>query len=87
MTTAKIQPTIEEKRPQILSGVVVSNKMKDTAVVMIERYVKHPKYHKFMTRRTKFLAHDAGNSKKIGEKATIQACRPMSKRKSFIVIS
>lgn len=87
MATAKTQPEIIKKKPQTFSGVVVSDKMKDTTVVMVESYVKHAKYQKHMTRRTKFLAHDVGNTKKIGEKATIQACRPISKRKSFKVIS
>lgn len=72
---------------QMFSGVVVSDKMKDTCVVVIERYEKHPKYHKFMTRRTRLQAHDAGNTKKIGDKATIEACRPISKNKAFKVIA
>ena len=75
MTNAKTQPKTEIKTPQTFSGVVVSDKMKDTTVVMVERYVKHAKYHKFQTRRTKILAHDPGNTKKIGEKATVEACR------------
>ena len=74
-------------KPQTFTGMVVSDKMKDTTVVMIERYVKHAKYHKFQTKRTKLMAHDIGNTKKIGDKATIQACRPISKNKSFKVIA
>lgn len=85
MTTAK---TTEKKiTPQTFSGVVVSDKMKDTTVVSIERYVKHAKYQKFQTKRTKLMAHDPGNTKKIGEKATIEACRPISKNKAFKVIA
>ena len=85
MTTAK---TTEKKAmPQTFSGIVVSDKMKDTTVVSIERYVKHAKYHKFQTKRTKLMAHDPGNTKKIGEKATIQACKPISKNKAFKVIA
>jgi len=72
---------------QTFTGVVVSNKMKDTSVVVIERYEKHSKYHKYMTRRTKLMAHDVGNTKKIGDTATIEACRPLSKRKAFKVIA
>jgi len=79
--------TKKEVKRQTFNGVVVSDKMKDTAVVMIERYEKHPKYHKFMTRRTKLMAHNPGNTKKIGDKATIEACRPLSKRKAFTVIA
>lgn len=81
-----VEKTIPKKR-QTFTGVVVSDKMKDTTVVSIERFVKHAKYHKYMTRRTKLMAHDVGNTKKIGDKATIEACRPLSKRKAFKVIA
>ncbi len=84
-------PTTETtKKPlkrQVFTGVVTSDKMKDTVAVVIERFTKHPKYHKYQTKKTKLLAHDAGNTKKIGDKATIEACRPMSKRKAFRVIA
>jgi len=70
-----------------LSGTVASDKMKDTIVVKVERFVKHPKYHKFMKKTLRIKAHDAGNTKKIGDKVTIESCRPMSKQKAFIVIS
>ena len=72
---------------QTFSGIVVSDKMKDTVVVSVERYVKHPKYHKFVMKRTKIMAQDTGNTKKIGDKATVQACAPISKNKSFRVVS
>ena len=85
MTTT--QTTEKKLKRQTYSGVVVSDKMKDTAVVVVERFVKHQKYHKFQTKRTKLMAHDAGNTKKIGDKATIEACRPISKNKAFKVIS
>jgi small subunit ribosomal protein S17 len=74
-------------RPKTLSGEVVSDKMKDTVVVLVERYVKHPKYQKFMNLRKKFKAHDAGNKCKIGDKVTIRETRPISKDKHFEVIS
>jgi small subunit ribosomal protein S17 len=70
-----------------LSGIVASDKMKDTIVVTVERYVKHPKYHKFMKKTLRLKAHDAGNTKKIGDKVTIESCRPMSRDKAFKVIS
>ena len=73
-------------RPKILSGTVVSNKMKDTIVVSVERFVKHPKYGKFINRRKKFKAHDAGNTKAIGEKVEIKETKPISKDKHFVVI-
>jgi small subunit ribosomal protein S17 len=70
-----------------LSGIVASDKMKDTIVVTVERYVKHPKYHKFMKKTLRLKAHDAGNTKKIGDKVTIESCRPMSRDKAFKVIA
>ena len=73
-------------KPQVLSGTVVSNKMKDTIVVSVERYEKHPKYEKFIKRRKKFKAHDAGNTKSVGEKVEIVESKPISKDKHFKVI-
>jgi small subunit ribosomal protein S17 len=70
-----------------LSGVVVSDKMKDTIVVEVARFEKHPKYGKYISKNKKFKAHDAGNTKKIGDKVTIEECAPISKDKHFRVIA
>lgn len=70
-----------------LRGVVVSDKMKDTVSVLVTRYVKHPKYKKYRTVSKKYLAHNPGNTVKIGDKVTIQECRPISKRKNFEVVA
>ncbi len=75
--------TIHKK---ILVGTVVSTKMKDTVTVAVDRYVKHPKYKKYVRKTKKFLAHDPGNTRKEGERVTIRACRPMSRRKHFEVV-
>jgi small subunit ribosomal protein S17 len=69
-----------------LSGTVVSTKMSKTAVVEINRFVKHPQYHKYMRVSTRFLAHDENNECQVGDKVTIQASRPFSKKKTFIVV-
>lgn len=74
------------KKGKVLSGTVVSDKMKDTVVVLVERYEKHPKYEKFIKRNKKFKAHDVGNTKKVGEKVEIRECAPISKDKHFIVV-
>ncbi len=79
MNTKKVTKT------KTFTGTVVSDKMKDTVVVLIERYEKHPKYEKFIKRRKKFKAHDVGNTKKIGEKVTIIETKPISKDKHFII--
>lgn len=75
-----------KKNPKTLNGVVVSDKMQKTVVVLVERYVKHPKYQKFITRTKKYKAHDEAGSAKMGDKVMIKSCRPMSKDKSFILM-
>ncbi len=70
-----------------LKGTVTSDKMKDTVVVLVERYVKHPKYGKYVTKRKKYQAHDAGNTRHIGDVVTIEETRPISKNKHFKVIA
>ena len=69
-----------------LTGTVVSNKMEDTIVVEVSRYQKHPKYEKYVRLRRKFKAHDAGNTKQIGEKVEIVETRPISKDKHFKIV-
>jgi len=91
MTATKVTAKETKASPkltrQTYSGVVSSVGMKDTAVVVVERFTKHQKYHKFQTKRTKLMAHDPGNTKKVGDKATIEACRPISKNKAFKIIA
>ena len=67
-------------------GVVVKTAMKDTCTVQVERYVKHPKYKKFMRLSKKFLVHDAGNTAQVGEKVVIKETRPISKLKRFVLV-
>lgn len=76
----------ENTNPKTLMGTVVSAKMKDTITVSVSRYVKHPKYKKYIMRTKKYLAHDPGNTKMVGEHVTIRSCKPISKRKHFAVV-
>ena len=66
-------------------GVVVSNKMDKTVVVAVQRLVKHPKYKKYVTRRTKYKAHDEQNHCDIGDRVVITETRPLSKDKRWRV--
>lgn len=77
--------TVSSRRT--LRGTVVSTKMQDTITVAVERYVKQPKYKKYMRRTKKFLVHDAGNTAKEGEVVDIREIRPMSKRKHFELVT
>ncbi len=76
----------KQTKSKTLKGTVVSTKMKDTVVVLVERYVKHPKYAKYVKSRKRFQAHDLGNTKVVGEKVTIRETKPLSKNKHFIVV-
>jgi len=68
------------------TGVVVSNKMKDTIVVLIERRMQHPMYGKFIKRSTKIHVHDTGNRSQIGDLVIIKECRPISKMKKWVLV-
>ncbi len=75
-----------KKVKKILSGIVVSDKMDKTVTVVITRFVKHPKYGKFLKKNKRVKAHDENNEYKEGDKVSIETCRPVSKDKSFKVI-
>ncbi len=66
--------------------MVVSDKMDKTVVVDVARFVAHKKYGKYFKINKRFKAHDETNKYKVGDKITIEECRPMSKDKNFIVI-
>lgn len=70
-----------------LSGVVVSDKMKDTVVVLVERYVRNTRIGKFINLRKRYQVHNPGNTKKVGDKVKIESCRPISKNKYFKIVA
>lgn len=72
---------------RVLRGKVVASKMTDTITVAVERYVKHPKYKKYQRRTKKYLVHDAGNTATVGQVVDIVETRPISKRKSFKLVT
>ena len=71
---------------RLLTGKVVSSKMDKTIAVSVERLVKHPTYGKYIRRTTKLLAHDANNECKEGDTVSIKPCRPLSRRKSWMLV-
>ena len=66
-------------------GRVVSDKMNKTITVLVERRVKHPLYGKFVTRSSKYHAHDENNEFKLGDLVEIVACRKLAKTKAYRV--
>ncbi|MGD2172449.1 MAG: 30S ribosomal protein S17 [Gammaproteobacteria bacterium] len=77
---------MNEKVLRIQTGSVVSDKMDKSAVVLIERRVKHPVYGKFMKKSTKLHIHDENNECGVGDTVQITECRPISKTKSWKLV-
>jgi small subunit ribosomal protein S17 len=75
------------KTGRILSGRVVSDKMDKTITVLIERRVKHPMYGKYLTRSSKVHAHDEKNECRIGDLVTVRETRPLSRTKTWTLVS
>ena len=76
-----------KKLNKVLKGVVVSDKMDKTIVVLVTRFVEHKKYGKRIKKTKKYKAHDETNSKKVGDTVEIEETRPISKDKKFKVIA
>jgi small subunit ribosomal protein S17 len=77
---------MSEKALRIQTASVVSDKMDKSAVVLIERRVKHPIYGKFMRKSTKLHIHDENNECGVGDTVQISECRPISKTKSWKLV-
>jgi len=76
----------ERGKRKVMTGIVVSDKMEKTAVVSIERLVKHPTYGKYVRRRNKFKVHDEKNECKIGDVIRFMETRPLSKDKRWRLV-
>jgi len=76
---------VEETRRlnKVMTGVVVSDKMDKTVVVLVNRLIKHPVYKKYIRRRAKFMAHDEQNSARMGDTVEIIESRPLSRFKRW----
>lgn len=70
---------MERNNRKVREGIVVSDKMEKSIVVLVERKMKHPIYGKFLKRSTKFMAHDEKNDCHIGDRVRIMETRPLSK--------
>ncbi len=68
------------------TGTVVSNSMDKTITVAVERQMKHSIYGKYITKTTKYMAHDESNDANNGDKVLIMSTRPLSKRKSWRLV-
>jgi small subunit ribosomal protein S17 len=71
---------------RVLTGRVTSDKMDKTITVLVNRRVMHPLYKKFIRRSKNYAAHDEANLCKEGDLVRIEECRPISKRKTWVVV-
>lgn len=69
------------------TGKVISNKGDKSIIVLVERRVQHPIYGKIIKRSTKLMAHDEQNQCQEGDLVTVEECRPLSKRKTWTLVS
>ncbi len=75
----------QRSKKRQMVGTVVSDKADKTVTVQVERLVKHRLYKKYVQRRSKFAAHDAGNDCRVGDKVLIIESRPLSRTKRWRV--
>ncbi|MDR0431705.1 MAG: 30S ribosomal protein S17 [Bifidobacteriaceae bacterium] len=86
MTTETAPTTSPRPQRKTRRGVVVSDKMDKTVVVLVEDRVRHSLYGKIMTRTAKYKAHDENNEAGIGDLVLIMETRPLSATKRWRVV-
>ena len=77
---------MQEKKVKTLVGLVISDGGDKTIKVAIDYKIKHPKYGKYVRRRTTLGVHDESNQAKIGDMVEVTQCRPLAKTKSWRLI-
>lgn len=73
------------KQIERFDGEVLSHKTQKTAIVKVSSFKVHPKYHKRYVVTKKYMAHDEANEYSPGDRVEITPCKPMSKRKRFVI--
>ncbi len=79
--------TENNEKIRLVTGKVISDKMDKSITVKVERLVKHPIYGKYIRRSSKYMVHDESNQAKEGDVVSITSCRPISKNKTFKLVS
>jgi small subunit ribosomal protein S17 len=77
---------MQDQELKTITGVVISNSGNKSVKVAIEFKVRHPKYGKYVRRRTKLSVHDEHNQSTVGDLIEIAECRPCSKTKSWRLV-
>ena len=84
--SAENTTTQEHGRRKVVQGVVVSDKMDKTIVVLVEDRVKHPLYGKVMTKSERLKAHYENNEAGIGDRVRVMETRPLSAQKRWRLV-
>ncbi len=77
---------MDRGKRKVIQGVVSSDKMDKSRVVVVERRVKHPLYKKYVKKTSKFMAHDEQNDSHVGDTVVIMETRPLSKKKRWRLV-
>jgi small subunit ribosomal protein S17 len=77
---------MQDQKLKTLTGVVVSNSGSKSVKIVLDYKVRHPKYGKYIKRRTKIGVHDEHNQSGVGDVIEIAECRPRSKTKSWRLV-
>jgi small subunit ribosomal protein S17 len=85
MSTSTPELVIPEGSPRRI-GVVESDKRNKTRKVVIAYAGKHPKYGKYLRKRTVLQVHDEKNESRLGDRVEVAECRPISKTKSWVLV-
>jgi small subunit ribosomal protein S17 len=77
---------MQDRKLKTLTGVVISNSGNKSVKIALDYKIKHPKYGKYIKRRTKIGVHDEFNQSGVGDVIEIAECRPRSKTKSWRLV-
>jgi small subunit ribosomal protein S17 len=77
---------MQQEKMKTLTGIVISNSGDKSIRVAIDFKIKHPKYGKYVKRRTKLGVHDERNEAAVGDNVEVAECRPYSKTKSWRLV-
>jgi small subunit ribosomal protein S17 len=77
---------MQDRKLKTLTGVVISNSGNKSVKIALDYKIKHPKYGKYIKRRTKIGVHDEHNQSGVGDVIEIAECRPLSKTKSWRLV-
>ncbi len=84
--TTETTKTTERRQRKVRVGKVVSNKMKKSIVIALERKVSHALYKKYFTLTSTLMAHDEKNEAGVGDLVRVMETRPLSKRKRWRLV-